>query len=106
MSALIFQPYLVSIIVIYPEFEKQMVERGTRARNWRSIGMFAARVAFWWLVAEAALHFLYFEAILADAKFAAQLPKNEFVTLGMALGRLIGGMRRQISCAFQVPSST
>ncbi|KAH7729689.1 HHAT-1 protein [Aphelenchoides avenae] len=81
-----YQPYLVSIIVIYPEFEKQMVERGTRARNWRSIGMFAARVAFWWLVAEAALHFLYFEAILADAKFAAQLPKNEFVTLGMALG--------------------
>ncbi|KAI1726701.1 MBOAT, membrane-bound o-acyltransferase family domain-containing protein [Ditylenchus destructor] len=81
-----YQPYLFSLIVLYPDFEQQLIERKIRARDWRETLFFAARVAFWWLVIELGLHFFYFEIILNDLRFAASLPKNEFVTLGMALG--------------------
>uniref|UniRef100_A0A7E4W0H9 MBOAT family protein n=1 Tax=Panagrellus redivivus TaxID=6233 RepID=A0A7E4W0H9_PANRE len=81
-----YQPYQISVIVLYPAFEKQLAERAHKPRNWPSTLFFIARIAFWWCLAEAILYFFYFEVMLNDYYFAYQLPKNEFVTLGMALG--------------------
>lgn len=44
------------------------------------------RVAVWWLLLEVSLHFFYYEAILRRVEFANSLSKDEFVSLGMALG--------------------
>uniref|UniRef100_A0AC35FXC0 Uncharacterized protein n=1 Tax=Panagrolaimus sp. PS1159 TaxID=55785 RepID=A0AC35FXC0_9BILA len=79
-------PYQISVIVIYPEFEKQLKLRKTEPRNWKKTLIFIARIAFWWALTEAILYFFYFEAMLTDYHFAFKLPKNEFVTLGMAMG--------------------
>jgi hypothetical protein len=81
-----YQPYQISVIVIYPEFEKQLKLRKTEPRNWKETLIFIARIAFWWALTEAILYFFYFEAMLTDYHFAFKLPKNEFVTLGMAMG--------------------
>lgn len=84
-----YQPYLFSLIVLYPDFERQLAERRRLPdREWARIAFYGARIAFWWCMIEVALHFLYFEAALNDLEFAAALPKNEFVTLGMAIGTL------------------
>ena len=83
-----YQPYLFSLIVLYPDFERQLIERKEKPRNWQKVVFFVARVAFWWVLIELALHFLYFGVIVLDEKFAAQLPKDEFVSLGMAMGSL------------------
>ena len=81
-----YQPYMISLIVIYPDFERQMRERRAQRRDWRAIALFTARIAFWWATLEFALHFLYFNSMLQDANFTSKLPKNELVTLGMAIG--------------------
>ena len=81
-----YQPYQISVIVLYPEFEKQLKLRKTDPRDWKSTIIFVLRILFWWFLIEFMLHFFYFESILNDALFAMRLPKNEFVTLGMALG--------------------
>ena len=84
-----YQPYQISVIVLYPEFEKQLKERKTQPRDWKQTLIFIARIAFWWILAESMLYFFYFEAMLMDYQFAFKLPKNEFVTLGMALGKTL-----------------
>lgn len=81
-----YPPYMTTLVVIYPEFERQMRQRHTKIRNWRKIILFAIRIAFWWLFIYFMLHFMYFECILYDTDYARNLPKNEFVSLGMALG--------------------
>ncbi|KAI6219284.1 Protein-cysteine N-palmitoyltransferase Rasp [Aphelenchoides besseyi] len=80
-----YQPYLISLIVLYPDFERQFRERRTRQRNWKRTFLLALRIGFWWALLQLALHFLYFNSILHDVDFSARLPKNEFVTLGMAM---------------------
>jgi hypothetical protein len=82
---LFFQPYLISLIILYDDFERQIRERKGRKRDWAEIAFFTLRIAFWWLFIEAMLHFFYFGSMLQDINFSSKLPKNEFVTLGMAL---------------------
>lgn len=84
-----YPPYMVSLVVIYPEFERQMHERRTRPRDWQRTVFLAIRVGFWWIFTHFVLYFMYFEGMLYDLEFARSLPKNEFVTLGMALGMYI-----------------
>ncbi|KAK0394830.1 hypothetical protein QR680_000953 [Steinernema hermaphroditum] len=79
-------PYMISLIVVYPDFEKQLLEREKRSREWKKIFYSIFKVAFFWILIEFILHFFYFESILNDIDFANKLPKNEFVALGMALG--------------------
>ncbi|CAG9532238.1 unnamed protein product [Cercopithifilaria johnstoni] len=81
-----YPPYMTTLVVIYPEFERQMRQRRTKKRNWRQFIFFALRIAFWWSLIYLMLHFMYFELILYDSDYARNLPKNEFVSLGMALG--------------------
>lgn len=81
-----YQPYLFSLIVTYSDFENQINERKMIKTNIKLFINRAIRVSFWWIILELMLYFFYFETMLHDTKFAAQLPKNEFVTLGMALG--------------------
>lgn len=81
-----YLPYLFSLIVLYPDFERQMAERHSRPRQWREIGWKAGRVAFWWAICELCLFFLYFGAISLDPQFMDRLPKDQFVSIGMAMG--------------------
>lgn len=81
-----YQPYLFSVIVLYDDFERQLSERKQKTRDWSDLTLHCLKTIFWWILIEFILHFLYFEAILNDINFAAKLPKNEFVTLGMAMG--------------------
>uniref|UniRef100_A0A915PVF1 Acyltransferase 3 domain-containing protein n=1 Tax=Setaria digitata TaxID=48799 RepID=A0A915PVF1_9BILA len=81
-----YPPYMTTLVILYPEFERQMRERRTKIRNWREIIFFTLRIIFWWLFIHFMLHFTYFEWILYDSDYARNLPKNEFVSLGMALG--------------------
>uniref|UniRef100_A0A1I7WE48 Acyl_transf_3 domain-containing protein n=1 Tax=Heterorhabditis bacteriophora TaxID=37862 RepID=A0A1I7WE48_HETBA len=82
-----YQPYLFSLIVLYPDFERQMEERKTKQREHRQVLWSAMRIVFWWILVETMLHFFYFEAILKDRNYTFSLPKDQFVALGMALGR-------------------
>jgi uncharacterized membrane protein (DUF485 family) len=63
-----------------------MAERHSRPRQWREIGWKAGRVAFWWAICELCLFFLYFGAISLDPQFMDRLPKDQFVSIGMAMG--------------------
>ncbi|CAD5211841.1 unnamed protein product [Bursaphelenchus okinawaensis] len=81
-----YHPYLVSLIVLYRDFEAQIKERPKIRRNWTDITVFALRLLFWVGVIELMLRYFYFGAILTDVNFAANLPKNEFVVMGMAIG--------------------
>uniref|UniRef100_A0A914WJF1 Protein-cysteine N-palmitoyltransferase Rasp n=1 Tax=Plectus sambesii TaxID=2011161 RepID=A0A914WJF1_9BILA len=81
-----YLPYLVSLIVLYSDFERQLQERPKKERNWKDIIKFAARITFWWLFIEFMLHFMYFEAIFKDVRFAYKLTEDRFVSLGMAVG--------------------
>lgn len=81
-----YQPYLFSLIVTYNDFERQLEERKILKLDVKVVISRALRISFWWIVLEVMLHFFYFETMLHDIEFAASLPKNEFVTLGMALG--------------------
>ncbi|CAD6196914.1 unnamed protein product [Caenorhabditis auriculariae] len=81
-----YQPYLFSLIVLYPDFERQIAEKSKKTRDWKKCIFFAFRIAFWWWLMETALHFLYFEAILKNQPYLYSLPKDQFVALGMALG--------------------
>lgn len=83
-----YPPYVVSMVVLYSDFERQLKEREIKSKNWTHIIVYGIRIAFWWFVAEAILYFLYFEAMLSDTRFASTLPKNELVSLGMAMGML------------------
>lgn len=83
-----YPPYMTTLVVIYPEFERQMRQRRTKERNWRQFIFFSIRIAFWWFFIYLMLHFMYFEWILYDSDYARTLPKNELVSLGMALGML------------------
>src|SRR3569832_1971630 len=42
-----YMPYLISLIVLYPDFVRQIAEKNTRQRNWRKIIWYAVRMAFW-----------------------------------------------------------
>lgn len=84
----LYLPYMISLVVPYSDFEKQMKERHIISRNWKKTFFLAARIAFWWLIIEIMLHYLYFESMLYDLEFAKRLPKDEFVSLGMALGMI------------------
>ncbi|CAI5441952.1 unnamed protein product [Caenorhabditis angaria] len=81
-----YQPYLFSLIVLYPDFERQYSERSTRKRNWLNAIWFACRISALWLLLEISLHYLYFEAILKNMTYLYSLPKDQFVALGMAIG--------------------
>lgn len=81
-----YLPYMISLVMTYPEFERRIRERNSKPRQWNKIILFIIRIIFWWLFIEFILHFFYFEAILYDINYAANLPKNEFVSLGMAIG--------------------
>lgn len=83
-----YLPYLVSLIVLYPDFERQLEERSKRQRHWKEIIKFAARITFWWLFVEFMLHFMYFEAIFKDVAYAYKLSEDRFVSLGMAVGTI------------------
>ncbi|GMT14994.1 hypothetical protein PFISCL1PPCAC_6291, partial [Pristionchus fissidentatus] len=82
-----YQPYLVSLIILYPDFERQIKERSTQQRDWKSIIIFALRIAFWWGVTELVLHFFYFETLLLHTEQVARVDKTTFVALGMTLGQ-------------------
>lgn len=81
-----YPPYMISLIVPYSDFEKQIADRDKRVRNWRWILFFAARILFWWGFIDFMLHFSYHEALLFDTTYANTIPKDQFVSLGMALG--------------------
>ncbi|CAI4227284.1 unnamed protein product [Auanema sp. JU1783] len=81
-----YQPYLFTLIVLYPDFENQFANRKTKPRDLKNAVWFAVRIAFWWTLAEVMLHYLYFEAVLRDHAYAFSLPKDQFVALGMAIG--------------------
>ncbi|VDP22478.1 unnamed protein product [Onchocerca flexuosa] len=81
-----YPPYMTALVVIYPDFERQIRERRNKIRNWRQLIFFAVRIAFWWFFIHLMLHFMYFEWILYDSDYARAMPKNELVSLGMALG--------------------
>ncbi|VDK28255.1 unnamed protein product [Gongylonema pulchrum] len=81
-----YPPYMISLVVVYPEFERQMRERRTRFRDWQKTIFLAIKIGFWWFFTHFILYFMYFEGMLYDLDYARSLPKNEFVTLGMALG--------------------
>lgn len=81
-----YPPYLISIIVTYLDFEKQMNDREKMKRDWKALIFFAMRVLFWWIVTEYFLYFSYHETILYDLEYAKNLSKDQFVALGMALG--------------------
>ncbi|WKX94176.1 hypothetical protein Q1695_011442 [Nippostrongylus brasiliensis] len=81
-----YQPYLFSLIVLYADFERQLAERKHRNRDWKGALFYAIRIAFWWVMIELALHFFYYEVILARVEYAATLPKDKFFALGLCLG--------------------
>uniref|UniRef100_A0A914HT95 Uncharacterized protein n=1 Tax=Globodera rostochiensis TaxID=31243 RepID=A0A914HT95_GLORO len=81
-----YQPYLFTLIVLYPDFEKQLSNRHSNRMPFGALLFKAVRVAFWWLICELSLYFLYFGIIALDTEFMAKLPKNEFVSIGMAMG--------------------
>uniref|UniRef100_A0A0N4ZES6 Protein-cysteine N-palmitoyltransferase Rasp n=1 Tax=Parastrongyloides trichosuri TaxID=131310 RepID=A0A0N4ZES6_PARTI len=83
-----YQPYMFSLIVIYPDFAKQISDRELfgNQRDWKGIISKSLRLIFWVCLLEFVLHFFYFEIMLNDNNFIYQLPKNEFVPLGMAMG--------------------
>ncbi|KAF8362091.1 hhat-1 [Pristionchus pacificus] len=82
-----YQPYLVSLIILYPDFERQLKERATQKRDWKHIFTFALRISFWWGITDLLLHFFYFESILVHTDDVAKLDKNTFVALGMTMGQ-------------------
>lgn len=82
-----YPPYVVSMVMNYPDFERQIKEREFKSRNWAHVIAYGLRIAFWWILTELILYFLYFEAILSDINFSSKLPKDELVSLGMALGK-------------------
>lgn len=59
-----YQPYLISLIVLYTDFERQVKERDRRKRDWSEIGFFSVRILFWWLFVEWMLHYFYFGMFL------------------------------------------
>uniref|UniRef100_A0A915NU63 Uncharacterized protein n=1 Tax=Meloidogyne floridensis TaxID=298350 RepID=A0A915NU63_9BILA len=81
-----YQPFLFSLIVLYPEFERQYAEINAKQRNWTKIIFKCFRVAFWWAICELCLHFVYFGSIALDTEFMQKLPKDQFVSIGMAIG--------------------
>lgn len=81
-----YQPYLFTLIMLYPDFEKQLEERAKKPRDWKQCATFAFRIAFWWWFLEVILHFFYFEAVLKNLPYLYALPKDQFVSLGMAIG--------------------
>uniref|UniRef100_A0A1I8BER4 Acyl_transf_3 domain-containing protein n=1 Tax=Meloidogyne hapla TaxID=6305 RepID=A0A1I8BER4_MELHA len=83
-----YQPFLFSLIVLYPEFERQYAYRNAKQRDWIKIIFKCFRVAFWWAVCELCLHFVYFGSIALDTEFMQKLPKDQFVSIGMAIGRI------------------
>jgi hypothetical protein len=62
-----YQPYLISLIVLYTDFERQIRERSTRKRDWPEIAFFTARILFWWIFVEWMLHYFYFGEFLKIA---------------------------------------
>lgn len=81
-----YPPYMITLVVTYPDFERELRERQLRTRNWLRIMSLVVRTGFWWMLAHFILYFMYFESMLYEFEFAKNLPKNEFVSLGMALG--------------------
>ncbi|VDM29489.1 unnamed protein product [Toxocara canis] len=82
-----YLPYVISLVVLYPDFERQIRERTTRQRRWLRVIFFCARILVYWVAVELMLHLFYFEAMLNDPEFAYQMPKNEFLTASMAFGK-------------------
>jgi hypothetical protein len=81
-----YQPYLCTLIVLYPVFERQIAQRNSQPRAWKTILWKALRLAFWWTMTELALYFFYFGAISQNAAFLRKLPKDEFICIGIAIG--------------------
>uniref|UniRef100_A0A0K0EDZ1 Protein-cysteine N-palmitoyltransferase Rasp n=1 Tax=Strongyloides stercoralis TaxID=6248 RepID=A0A0K0EDZ1_STRER len=83
-----YHPYMFSLIVIYTDFINQLKirEENGNKREWKKIISQFIRLCFWTSLLEIILHFMYFEVMLNDINFIYQLPKNEFVPLGMAMG--------------------
>ncbi|VDM73517.1 unnamed protein product [Strongylus vulgaris] len=81
-----YQPYLFSLIVLYEDFEEQMMSRKAKERNWKECIFFAIRIAFWWTLLEVALHFFYQDAIMKHVEYASTLPKNQLFSLALTLG--------------------
>ncbi|VDM94875.1 unnamed protein product [Thelazia callipaeda] len=81
-----YPPYMITLVVTYADFERQMRERVMKIHEWRNVLFLVVRIAFWWVFIDLLLHFAYFEGILFDLEYAKRLPKDQFVSLGMALG--------------------
>lgn len=81
-----YAPYLISLVVIYPEFERQINEREKRQRQWCWVIFFCIRIVIYWIAVELMLHLFYFESMLNDPEFAYGLPKDQFLASGMAFG--------------------
>lgn len=75
---------MISLIVCYDDFERQLNERLTRKRDWSQIFKFIVRLVFWFLFVECTLHFLYFGAILHDWRFLGKVAKNELIAVVLA----------------------
>ena len=56
------------------------------SRKWGTVCFFALRIAFWWILLEVVLHFFYLNLITFDYYFAASLPKDELISVVLALG--------------------
>uniref|UniRef100_A0A0M3J026 Protein-cysteine N-palmitoyltransferase HHAT (inferred by orthology to a human protein) n=1 Tax=Anisakis simplex TaxID=6269 RepID=A0A0M3J026_ANISI len=82
-----YLPYVISLVVTYPDFEKQMSERATRQRNWLQILWFAIRIAIYWVAVEVMLHIFYFEAMLNDPEFSYTLREDLYLAACMAFGQ-------------------
>uniref|UniRef100_A0A915A7K5 Protein-cysteine N-palmitoyltransferase Rasp n=1 Tax=Parascaris univalens TaxID=6257 RepID=A0A915A7K5_PARUN len=82
-----YAPYLISLVVTYTEFERQIHEREKRERQWFWVIFFSLRITIYWTAVELMLHLFYFEAMLNDPEFAYGLPKDQFLSSGMAFGQ-------------------
>ncbi|KFD57948.1 hypothetical protein M514_01181 [Trichuris suis] len=84
---LYYFPYQLSLIVIYPKFRTQMESIHTRKRNWLAAVWFGVRIAFWYSFIELMLHYMYFEAAIADRDLLEKIPLDTLSSLGLMIGQ-------------------
>uniref|UniRef100_A0A5S6QAW6 MBOAT family protein n=1 Tax=Trichuris muris TaxID=70415 RepID=A0A5S6QAW6_TRIMR len=84
---LYYFPYQLSLIVIYPKFRTHMDTIRTRERNWLEAIWFGVRIMFWYSFIELLLHFMYFDAAIADRDLLKKVPLDTLSSLGLMIGQ-------------------
>lgn len=87
MQFAFYLPYTISLIIISKDCRRQWAERDQRKVEWASTLFFGLRMLFWYCVAEMALYFFYFEALMSDPYELGRLRKDTLVNVGMAVGQ-------------------